>query len=212
MRICRIGCRLSLGAGVSESVGQSRRVNPYAPPQAATWAEWPLLPPERFAEVQVRVDRVVPGTMERRIWITGTTLAEIHYFQAAMDTVTVNGQLRGRGSLWDTAIVSPTIEFWLDGEGLSHSGPGRCRRRILVADGVPADEVQTDRRGQGDLRRRAMVGDALKPASCNNCAAREPGRGGNRLHRIGVWQGVAPAGESPSRDSPTTQPQGARGA
>ena len=95
----------------------SRDVNPYAPPQEATWADWPLLPPERFAEVQVRVDRVVPGTMERRIWITGTTLAEIHYFQAAMDTVTVNGQPRGRGSLWDTAIVSPTIEFWLDGEG-----------------------------------------------------------------------------------------------
>ena len=80
-------------------------------------ADWPLLAPERWGEVQVRVDQVLPGTMERRIWISGTTFAEIHYFQAAMDTVTVNGQPRGRGSLWDTAIVSPSIDFWLDGEG-----------------------------------------------------------------------------------------------
>jgi len=93
-----------------------REINPYAPPQAATWAEWPLLPPERWGEVQVRVERVVPGYMERRLWISGTSVAEIHYYQAAMDAVEVNGQVRGRGSLWDTAIVSPTIEFWLDGD------------------------------------------------------------------------------------------------
>jgi len=93
-----------------------REINPYAPPQAATWAEWPLLPPDRWGEVQVRVERVVPGTMERRIWISGTSVAEIHYYQAAMDAVEVNGQVCGRGSLWDTTIVSPTIEFWLDGD------------------------------------------------------------------------------------------------
>lgn len=92
-------------------------LNPYAPPQAATWADWPLLPPDRFGEVQVRVDRVVPGPMNRRIWISGTTWAEIYYYQAAMDTVEVNGVPRGRGSLWDTAIISPTIEFTLDGDG-----------------------------------------------------------------------------------------------
>jgi len=93
-----------------------REINPYAAPQAATWAEWPLLPPERWGEVQVRVERVAPGYMERRIWISGTSVAEIHYYQAAMDAVEVNGQVRGRGSLWDTTIVSPTIEFWLDGD------------------------------------------------------------------------------------------------
>jgi hypothetical protein len=94
-----------------------REQNPYAPPADETWARWPLLPSERFGEVQVRVDRVVQGYMERRIWISGTTVAEIHYYSAAMDTVEVNGLARGRGSLWDTSIVSPTIEFWLDGDG-----------------------------------------------------------------------------------------------
>lgn len=92
-------------------------LNPYAPPQAATWADWPLLPPERFGEVQVRVDRVTPGHMQRWVWISGTVAGAIHYYQAAMDTVEVNGVPRGRGSLWDTTIVSPTIEFTLDGEG-----------------------------------------------------------------------------------------------
>lgn len=95
----------------------NREVNPYAPPQEATWADWLFLPPDRWGEVQVRVEQVVPGTMERWIWISGTTFAEIHYYQAARDTVTVNGQPRGHGSIWDTTIVTPTIEFWLDGDG-----------------------------------------------------------------------------------------------
>ncbi|MCI0358474.1 MAG: hypothetical protein L0211_08330 [Planctomycetaceae bacterium] len=94
-----------------------REINPYEPPQAATWVQWPLLPPERWSEVQLRVDHVVPGTMERRIWISGTTVAEIRYYQSARDTVEVNGEARGRGSLWDASIVTPTIEFWLDGDG-----------------------------------------------------------------------------------------------
>ena len=103
--------------GAAQSDYALRELNPYAPPQAATWADWPLLPPERFGEVKLHVDRVVKGHMERRLWISGTCVAQIHYYQAAMDTVEVNGQPRGRGSLWDTSIVTPTIEFWLDGDG-----------------------------------------------------------------------------------------------
>lgn len=107
--------RVSFHRQIEQREVERQELNPYAPPQAESSADWPLLPPERFKEVQLRVDRVVPGHMERRIWISGTTVAEIHYYQSAMDTVEVNGVPRGRGSLWDTSIVSPTIDFWLDG-------------------------------------------------------------------------------------------------
>ena len=97
--------------------------NPYAPPLEVTTANWPLLPPERWHEVQVRVERIVREEMNRKIWVTGTTDAEIHYVPGAMDTVYVNGQARGWASLWDTTPLSPTIEFWLDGH--DHRIPAR---------------------------------------------------------------------------------------
>jgi hypothetical protein len=105
------------GRATGMSRAETLDLNPYSAPQHDAPLLWPLLPPQRWAEVQLRVVNVVRRGLTRRIAISGTTEAEIYYYPAAMDTVCVNGQVRGRASLWDTSLVSPVIEFTIDGPG-----------------------------------------------------------------------------------------------
>ena len=94
-------------------------VNPYAPPQHDSAANWPLLSPEHWPAVNLSVLSVAGSGLVRRIRLAGTIDAEIHYdgWTPPSETVLVNGVIRGRGNPWDFSLVSPTIEFTLDGDG-----------------------------------------------------------------------------------------------
>jgi hypothetical protein len=94
-------------------------INPYAPPQYDSAAEWPLLPPEHWPAVKLSVLSVTRSGLVRKLRLIGTIDAEIHYdgWTPPSETVLVNGVVRGRGNPWDMSLVSPTIEFTIDGDG-----------------------------------------------------------------------------------------------
>jgi hypothetical protein len=94
-------------------------VNPYAPPQHDSAANWPLLSPEHWSAVKFSVLSVTGSGLVRKLRIAGTIDAEIHYdgWTPPSETVFANGVVRGRGNPWDFSLVSPTIEFTLDGDG-----------------------------------------------------------------------------------------------
>lgn len=94
-------------------------INPYAPPLEPNTADWPILPPQRYDEVHFSVRDTFKFWIDRRIWLTGTGDYEIHYEASSTvgEIVRVNGEIQGRGSPWDLSLVSPVIEFTLDGPG-----------------------------------------------------------------------------------------------
>ena len=94
-------------------------LNPYAPPQHDSAAHWPLLPAEHWPAVKLAVVSVTGGGLTRRVRLDGTLAAEIHYdgWTPPSETVLVNGVVRGRGNPWDFALISPSVEFTIDGDG-----------------------------------------------------------------------------------------------
>lgn len=55
----------------------------------------------------------------RTVRIAGTIEAQIDYdgWTPPSETVRVNGVVRGRGNPWDFALISPSVEFTIDGDG-----------------------------------------------------------------------------------------------
>jgi hypothetical protein len=111
---------------------------------------------ERWPALDLRVVGVSGRGLERRVQIAGAVDAEIHYdgFTPPSETVRVNGVVRGRGNFWDTSIISPLIEFTIDGDGFRL--PARidvragfsfvmlirlARFRLTIAGRVLLDEV-----------------------------------------------------------------------
>ena len=94
-------------------------INPYAPPQHLTQPELPVLPPERWNEVRCYASGVSGRGLVRTVRVTGTVEAEIHYdgWTPPSENIYVNGVLKGRGNPWDISLVSPTVEFLIDGPG-----------------------------------------------------------------------------------------------
>ncbi len=94
-------------------------INPYAPPQHDSAAHWPLLPAEEWAKLELRTVSVSGSGLLRTVRVAGTIEAQIDYdgWTPPSETVRVNGVVRGRGSPWDFALVSPSIEFTIDGDG-----------------------------------------------------------------------------------------------
>jgi hypothetical protein len=94
-------------------------INPYAPPQHDSAAHWPLLPAEEWAKLDLRKVSVSGSGLLRTVRVVGTIEAQIDYdgWTPPSETVRVNGVVRGRGSPWDFALVSPSIEFMIDGDG-----------------------------------------------------------------------------------------------
>lgn len=94
-------------------------INPYAAPQHEAAAAWPLLPAERWSEVHLSVASVTRRALKRIVRLAGTIDAEIDYdgLTPPSETVRVNGVVRGRGSLWEAALLSPFIEFTIGGDG-----------------------------------------------------------------------------------------------
>ena len=90
--------------------------NPYAPPLADPAAQWPMLPVERWGELQLAASLVSQRTMERVVRIAGSFEAEI-YYDARMigEQVYVNGRLRGQSSVWHWTLVAPEVEFLIEG-------------------------------------------------------------------------------------------------
>ena len=96
-----------------------QEINPYAPPQHDPAAHWPLLPAEQWPSLDLRVVNVTKGGLDRRVQVAGDIDAEIHYdgVTPPSETVRVNRVVRGRSSPWDLALISPFIEFTIDGDG-----------------------------------------------------------------------------------------------
>jgi hypothetical protein len=93
-------------------------INPYAPPQHDSAAQWPLLPPDQWPALQFHVVSITGIGLDRRVTLTGAVEAEVHYdgWTPPSETVRVNGMVRGRGNPWDFALVSPQVEFTIDGD------------------------------------------------------------------------------------------------
>ena len=113
-------------------VASTPEINPYAPPQHDAAAHWPFLPPEQWPGLDLRVAGVTGESLTRKIHVTGSIEAFIHYdgWTPPTETVYVNGLVRGRGNMWDTAWISPAIEFTIDGHGF------RVPARIDVKAGL----------------------------------------------------------------------------
>jgi hypothetical protein len=94
-------------------------INPYAPPQHDSAAQWPLLPVEEWPKLQFQAVGVSGSGLLRTVRIAGTIEAQIDYdgWTPPSETVRVNGVVRGRGNPWDFSLISPTIEFTIDGDG-----------------------------------------------------------------------------------------------
>jgi hypothetical protein len=94
-------------------------INPYAPPLRDAAAHWPLLPAEEWPRLQLHAGSVSGSGLLRTVRVAGTIEAQIDYdgWTPPSETVRVNGVVRGRGSPWDFALVSPSIEFTIDGDG-----------------------------------------------------------------------------------------------
>jgi hypothetical protein len=90
-------------------------LNPYASPSVADPARLPLLPQQRWPNLNVRLVSVKQGAMQRWLTVAGDCEGEIHYNGwEAGEAVFINQQLRGRGSFWHFSIVSPRVDFLLD--------------------------------------------------------------------------------------------------
>jgi hypothetical protein len=98
---------------------ESANLNPYAPPQHSPVSELPVLPPELWSQVRLFAIGVSGRGLVRTVRIGGTVEAEIHYdgWTPPSEHVYVNGFLKGGGNPWDLSLVSPTIEFLIDGPG-----------------------------------------------------------------------------------------------
>lgn len=94
-------------------------INPYAPPQYDSAAHWPLLPADQWPKLELRTVSVSGTGLLRTVRIAGTIEAQIDYdgWTPPSETVRVNGVVRGRGSPWDFSLISPMIEFTIDGDG-----------------------------------------------------------------------------------------------
>ena len=90
-------------------------LNPYASPRVADPARLPLLPQQRWPTLNVRLTSVKKSALQRWLTIEGDCDGVIHYDGwEAGECVSVNQQLRGRGSFWHASIVSPRVDFLLD--------------------------------------------------------------------------------------------------
>jgi hypothetical protein len=90
-------------------------LNPYASPRVADPAMLPVLPRERWPELQVQLLSIRKGVMQRWLTIGGDCEGEMHYNGWEQgEAVYVNNRLRGRGQWWDLSIVSPRIDFFVD--------------------------------------------------------------------------------------------------
>jgi hypothetical protein len=98
---------------------QPVEINPYAPPQHLTRPDLPVLPPELWGQVRCYATGVSGRGLVRIVRISGTVEAEIHYdgWTPPSENIYVNGILKGRGNPWDLSLVSPKVEFLIDGPG-----------------------------------------------------------------------------------------------
>jgi hypothetical protein len=94
-------------------------LKPYAPPRSHLIPELPLLPADRWPELEICVSEVGRGWMTRWLTISGNIETEIRYEGGGHgERVLADGRLIATSSPWQCRhVVAPRIEFKLEGQG-----------------------------------------------------------------------------------------------